>query len=151
MVARMTSETPKRGGKQPRPADILAAVGRRLYAARMELDPNRTRFSASFGILHTLWHKWEKGENYPDPYTMTRLCERYGLTMEYLYRGILRNMPNEELKLRLARKLRAEDLEDLADTARPAGIAASGLASSPAPSENKRAGARRSGRAKAQA
>lgn len=111
------------GGKQPRASDILSAVGERLRAARWELDPNRTRFAAQFGVKHTTWEKWEKGGAYPDPYVMSKLCQDYGLTMDYLYRGILAGMPNEDVKLALAAKLPAH-LKAGPGAVEPAGSAA---------------------------
>lgn len=99
----MADEVVRTSSKKPRSRDIQAEVGRNLMLARLELDKNRTRFASRYKVHHTLWAKWEKGENYPDPAVMVRLCEDYGLTMDYLYRGRLEHMPNEALKLRLAR------------------------------------------------
>lgn len=116
------------GTKKPRPRDISAAVARNLRNARQELDPNRTRFASEFGVHHALWAKWEKGKateddvgkgNYPDPAVMVALCDRYGLTMDFLYRGVLAHMPNEELKLILAAK--PEYQRRILETEPPAG------------------------------
>lgn len=99
----MDKNAARANNKKPRSRDIQAEVGRNLLLARLELDKNRTRFAGRYDVHHALWAKWEKGENYPDPAVMVRLCEDHGLTMDYLYRGRLEHMPNEALKLRLAR------------------------------------------------
>ena len=122
------AEVPAPRKSKTRPRDISSSVARNLRNAREELDPNRTRFAEEFGIHHTLWGKWERGKtaagtgskgNYPDPAVMVELCEKYGLTMDFIYRGILDYMPNERLKLRLAAK--PEYQKQLAKTARPEG------------------------------
>jgi transcriptional regulator with XRE-family HTH domain len=35
---------------------------------------------------------WTRGDNYPDEYLLTVFCDRYGVTMDYLYRGVLRGL-----------------------------------------------------------
>lgn len=135
-------------GKKPRPADLLEDLAARLLAARQEIDRNRTRFARRYGVAHTLWAKWERGENYPDPYVMARMCADYGLTMDFLYRGVLMHMPNEELKLRLARVLPGHLLVS-AGMAAPAGTGSMAPASSPPVSAGNTAASRTLGTARA--
>lgn len=136
MLRGMTNETNSPGGKRPRASDIKRQVGERLYAVRWEIDTNRSRLAQRYGQRHTTWEKWEKGETYPDPFVMQQLCADHGITMDYLYRGVLAHMPNEELKLTLARKLPAHLLAG-AGIAEPAGIATKAPAASRRPSEDR--------------
>jgi transcriptional regulator with XRE-family HTH domain len=93
-------------GKRPRTENIKFEVGERLRWARELLDENRTRFSARYDVDHTLWSRWEKGLHYPDPAKMVALCDEFGLTMDYFYRGILAHMPNEPSSLHWRRSIR---------------------------------------------
>lgn len=38
---------------------------------------------------------WMRGDNYPDPWSMYLLCEFYGVTMDWIYRGKTYGLPVE--------------------------------------------------------
>lgn len=38
---------------------------------------------------------WMRGDHYPDPWSMWLLCEEYGVTMDWLYRGRTYGLPSE--------------------------------------------------------
>jgi transcriptional regulator with XRE-family HTH domain len=50
---------------------------------------------------------WKRGDNYPDPHIVPRLCDRYGATMDWIFRGLLYGMPTE-LADRIVQMQRAE-------------------------------------------
>lgn len=46
------------------------------------------------GITLSKLGNWTRGDNYPDEYLLTVFCDRYGVTMDYLYRGIILGLPS---------------------------------------------------------
>jgi hypothetical protein len=74
--------------RQPRAVDIKPQVGERLRWVRELIDENRTRLARSYRVHHTVWEKWERGATYPDPAVMVRFCFDFGITMDWIYRGI---------------------------------------------------------------
>lgn len=66
-----------------------AEVGRRLAALRAANGFAKIRhFATDMGVDEDRYSKWEKGENTLPPYAAIAICKRYGVTTEWLYRGI---------------------------------------------------------------
>ena len=73
----------------------LARVAERLRAF-MELRGIKKAEVVKFlGITTSKFSNWTSGRNYPDEYLMTLFCSRYGMTMEYLYRGVTLGLPGD--------------------------------------------------------
>lgn len=70
-----------------------ADLARRLGMTRRLLDGNRARIADEFGVHHTTWQKWEEGKRDPQWRVMKKLCERYRVTMDWLYRGDISSLP----------------------------------------------------------
>lgn len=49
----------------------------------------------SLGISKSKLGNWKRADNYPDPYIMSLLCDRYGVTMDWIYRRRVYGMPAE--------------------------------------------------------
>ena len=62
-------------------------VGRRLLVARQALGKSRTDWQKLYGLYPSLISQWESGTAYPDIKFLICLCEDYGLTLDYFYRG----------------------------------------------------------------
>lgn len=89
-------------GKRARTSDILKDLGKRLRWAREIIADNQVHMCGLMGGIETsTWNRWERGHRYPDPVAMVRLCDHFGLTMDYLYRGDLRGV-REDVAFRLA-------------------------------------------------
>lgn len=67
-------------------------MGLRLRMSRCLLDRNMTRFAQQFGVLTNRWRQWEEGNHPADIYVMQALCDRWGFTLEWLYRGMVETL-----------------------------------------------------------
>ena len=70
-----------------------AAVGRRLEALRHHCGLNRADFAASVGIDATSYGRIEKGLKPLKADMAFRIAERWGVSMDFLYRGRLTELP----------------------------------------------------------
>jgi transcriptional regulator with XRE-family HTH domain len=84
-------------------------VGQRLNAVREELGRSINGMSKLLGISRDVWSNWVKGRNWPDEEAMLFLCEKYGLTMDWIYRGQITSGVPLELALRLEARLDGKD------------------------------------------
>ncbi len=69
------------------------AVGRRLTALREHHDKTRADFASSVGIDATSYGRIEKGLKPLKADMAYRIAERWGVSMDYLYRGRLTELP----------------------------------------------------------
>ena len=89
-------------GKRHRAEKITEHLGVRLRWAREAENKTQADMCRLLDDMDpSTWNRWEHGSRYPDPVVMVRLCERFGLTMDYLYRGKLAGV-REDMALRLA-------------------------------------------------
>lgn len=89
-------------GKQKRASEIMAELGTRLRWAREVIAESQSDMCRLLGGVNgSTWNRWEKGTRYPDPVVMVRVCNDFGLTIDYLYRGDLRGV-REDVAIRLA-------------------------------------------------
>jgi transcriptional regulator with XRE-family HTH domain len=91
-------------------------VGRRLRAAIDALGITYTDAAGELGISTSKLGNWMRGENYPAQYTLKQFCDRYGITAEWIYRGIVTGLPSD-----LANKLWKveQDIASAPDEPRP--------------------------------
>lgn len=72
----------------PAPTDKAGTdLARRLLMTRRLLDGNRARIADEFHVHHTTWQKWEEGKRDPNWRVMVKFCDKYQVTMDWLYRG----------------------------------------------------------------
>lgn len=64
-------------------------VGRRLRTAIQALHLTPAAVGRELGVSQQKLGNWLRGDHYPEPWFITRFCDRYGVTMDYLYRGIV--------------------------------------------------------------
>lgn len=53
------------------------------------------QIAASIGESRSKFGNWTRGDHYPDPFAMWRLCEIYRVTMDWIYRGRVYGLPAE--------------------------------------------------------
>jgi len=90
--------------KKP-PGPLQTAVSARLTVVQEELGKSDAAMGTMLGCGRTTWGNWVHQENMPEENAVIRLCDKTGLTMEWLYRGITTTMPVHllvRLELRLA-------------------------------------------------
>lgn len=69
------------------------AVGRRLKALREHREKTRAEFAESVSIDATSYGKIEKGTKPLKADMAYRIAERWGVSMDFLYRGRLTELP----------------------------------------------------------
>ena len=89
-------------------AESPEAVGRRLRALRDALKLSQDKIAASIGMASrsASWAPYEKGRNLIPATNGLSLCRRYGITMDWLYRGLW----HAGVPFDLAEKIRIEEL-----------------------------------------
>jgi transcriptional regulator with XRE-family HTH domain len=68
-------------------------VGRRLTALREHLDMLPAHFADSVGIDRTSYGRIERGEKPLKADMAYKIAERYGVSMDFIYRGRLTELP----------------------------------------------------------
>lgn len=51
------------------------------------LGVSQAAVARTLGVSPSRIGNWKRADNYPDAFLMTVFCDRYGVTMDYLYRG----------------------------------------------------------------
>jgi transcriptional regulator with XRE-family HTH domain len=69
-----------------------AQVGRRLRAAIETLGITQTEVAKALGVTPSKLGNWLRGDNYPTAWFVKRFCDRYGITTDWIYRGIVSGM-----------------------------------------------------------
>jgi transcriptional regulator with XRE-family HTH domain len=83
-------------------------VGKRLALTRLALGfPNQKEFYSSTRLGASAYSMWESGDSFPRVEHMMLLCQQFGLTLDWIYRGDLSGLPYG-----LATKIRAETAKD---------------------------------------
>jgi transcriptional regulator with XRE-family HTH domain len=78
-----------------------AEIGERLKATRKALGFNATVFSRSAGIAQNAYSQYESGVRRLTLVQALKLCNKHGLTLDWLYRGDLSGLP-QQLVLKLS-------------------------------------------------
>jgi len=71
---------------------------RRDVAARLQLtlealDLKQAEVAETLGVSLSKLGNWLRGDTYPNEFLMTLFCDRYGVTMDWLYRGQIYGLP----------------------------------------------------------
>ena len=78
------------------------AIGRRIALAREALGLDQGEFAAGVGKRQSTCSGWETGSRPPGLPIAHSLCDKYGLTLDFIYRGVTAGLPGDlETKLRL--------------------------------------------------
>ena len=94
--------------KDNMPRIDMLGVGRRLEALRHALDLSRKDFANSFGLDPSSYTKTVDGEKQLRSEAAYAIAERWGVTMDYLFRGRLAELP-EHLRESILKNLNTAD------------------------------------------
>ena len=72
-----------------------AEVGRRLRAAIEALGLTQTEVAHVLGVTPSKLGNWLRGDNYPAAWPMKLFCDRYGISADWIYRGIVAGMAKD--------------------------------------------------------
>lgn len=76
-----------------------AAIGARLEALRKAFQLTQVQFAGRAGIAQSAYANYATGRNMPDVQFAERLCDEYGVTLDWIYRGDVAGMPVNLLNL----------------------------------------------------
>lgn len=62
-------------------------IGKRIEMARIALGLTQEQFGAPLGVAQAAVAGWETGARPPGLKIAHKLCDAYGLTLDYIYRG----------------------------------------------------------------
>ncbi len=72
-----------------------AQVARRLRAAIEALGVTQAEVARAFEVSPSKLGNWVRANNYPSEWFVKRFCDRYGITTDWIYRGIVSGMAGE--------------------------------------------------------
>lgn len=90
------------GPAHDRSVDAIAA---RLVATRGALGLNQRQLCERVGLATNTYNQWEKAKGRPDLDGALLLCDKLGLTLDWIYRGDESRLPHE-----LAVKLQSREI-----------------------------------------
>ena len=64
-----------------------AAIGARLILTRQVLGLDQTEFAKRAGIAKSTYNQYESGTNQPRIQEAHKICDQFGLTLDWIYRG----------------------------------------------------------------
>lgn len=110
------------------PADFVFAVGRRLAAVRIALGYTQERLADEIGVSAGAIGNYEQGKRLAPPHRMNRLAVLFFIPVEFIYRGVRKDLPASVLKAfeenpKAAEKLRMPVVYLQADHPPAAGMA----------------------------
>ena len=79
--------------EKPPPHPKLKAIGERLEALRLAFSINQSEFAARAGIAQNTYNQYAKGKNLPRLDFAERICDEYGVTLDWIYRGDQSGLP----------------------------------------------------------
>ncbi len=77
-------------------ARSLPAISRRLKATRLALGfRTQAAYCRDAGIEKNTYNQWERGKGRPDLDNAIILCEKFDLTLDWIYFGDLSKVPHD--------------------------------------------------------
>ena len=67
--------------------DLREQIGLRFGAALAGLGINQTEVAEYLDVTPNRINQYVRGKRFTDVVLMTRICERYGVTLDWIYRG----------------------------------------------------------------
>ncbi|PWE32759.1 hypothetical protein DDZ14_08410 [Maritimibacter sp. 55A14] len=69
-------------------------IGQRLQALRETTGMSKTKYAAFCGYNYTRYINWESGHRRMLPDEAEVLCDKFGVTLDFIYRGIEAQLPH---------------------------------------------------------
>ncbi len=70
------------------------AVGQRLVASRLALGLKAVDICKTINVQQNTYSQWESGDRLIGPSDSIRLCDRFGLTLDWIYQGDMAGLPH---------------------------------------------------------
>jgi transcriptional regulator with XRE-family HTH domain len=81
--------------RSPTPPHSRIEIGRRLKATRQALGLRTRDVHRATGIAESTWSQYENGRRFPDLLQILPFAERFGISLDWIYRGIITAVPYE--------------------------------------------------------
>ncbi|MCW2245202.1 transcriptional regulator with XRE-family HTH domain [Azospirillum fermentarium] len=79
----------------PSPPHAREEIGRRLKATRLALGLRARDIHRATGIGESAWSQYENGRRFPDLLQILPFADRFGVSLDWIYRGIPTALPFE--------------------------------------------------------
>ena len=76
-----------------RPIEFVQACGKRLKKVRLALGLSQVRLCKKLGVKQNAYSAWENGKLLIDPYVACTLATIFGVSLDYIYRGVEKDLP----------------------------------------------------------
>lgn len=83
-------------------ANEIVKIGDRLRAFREALELSQSDLARAISVRANTYNQWENGKRLIDPLVASRLCDQFGVTMDWIYRGNMSSLP-QHLAAKLVR------------------------------------------------
>lgn len=80
----------------------METIAARLRATRHALDLTQRELCRRAGIETNTYNQWEKAKGRPEIDKAFKLCDAFGLTLDWIYSGVLAGLPHD-LAVKLVR------------------------------------------------
>lgn len=81
-----------------------AAIARRLVATRLALGyDNQVEFCTALGVSPQAWNNYERARAKPSLDVALQMCDRFNLTLDWIFRGDAGGLPHRLAELLLPR------------------------------------------------
>ena len=75
-------------------ANEIVKIGDRLRAVREALELSQSDVARAIDVRANTYNQWEHGKRLIDPLVASRLCDQFGVTMDWIYRGNMSSLPH---------------------------------------------------------
>ena len=79
--------------QSPLPPHSRTEIGRRLKATRQALGLRTRDIHRATGIAESTWSQYENGRRFPDLMQMMPFADRFGIPLDWIYRGVIAAVP----------------------------------------------------------
>lgn len=77
-------------------ADHRKFVGRNIMLARTAVGCKQVDWSRKYGLgAGSKLANWEAGAHYPNVWVLLQICDDYGFTLDWFFRGVLSGVTSE--------------------------------------------------------
>jgi len=81
--------------KTPRSSEHIRFVAQQFERAMEALNITQADVARALGKSPSLIGNWKRGDNYPDAHLMSVFCDRYNVSMDFIYRGVISGLSKE--------------------------------------------------------
>jgi transcriptional regulator with XRE-family HTH domain len=107
--------------QSPLPPHSRIEIGRRLKATRQALGLRARDIHRATGIGESTWSQYENGRRFPDLMQMLPFADRFGIPLDWIYRGIVAAVPYEIAQRILEAQPSSSEPADKDETSLPQG------------------------------